>query len=66
MYYDIVKSKQSKGYVQLVTNYGPLNLQIFCDLVPKTSENFIELCEKKYFNGTLFHRLVKNFVVLNL
>lgn len=60
-YYSIVKSRQAKGYVKLLTNYGPLNLLIHCDLVPKTAENFLELCQTGYYNNTIFHRLVKNF-----
>lgn len=38
-------------------------VEIDCDKVPKTGENFIELCEKKYFNNVSFHRLIKNFMV---
>ena len=30
-------------------------------MVPKTSENFIELAESGYYDGTEFHRLVKDF-----
>jgi len=62
-YYSIIKSKQLKGYVRLNTNYGYLNLQIECDLAPKTSENFLELCESGYYNNLSFHRLVKGFVL---
>jgi cyclophilin family peptidyl-prolyl cis-trans isomerase len=40
-----------------------MDLMIHCDFTPLTGENFIELCEKKYYNETKFHRLVKNFVV---
>lgn len=61
--YNTVKSRGSKGYLRLNTNLGSLNLQIHCDLVPRTGENFLELCESGYFTGTLFHRLVKNFVI---
>lgn len=60
-YYAIVKSRQAKGYVKLQTNHGPLNLLVHCDLVPKTGENFLELCQTDYYNSTIFHRLVKNF-----
>lgn len=65
IYYQHVKQTQSKAYVMVLTNYGALNVMLHCDYVPKTCENFIELCERKYFNGTTFHRLVKNFVVSN-
>lgn len=62
-YQAIVKSRQSKGYVKILTNYGPLNLLIHADLAPKTSENFLELCQNGYYNNTIFHRLVKNFCI---
>ena len=31
--------------------------------VPKTSENFLGLCEKGYYDGTKFHRLIPGFMV---
>lgn len=30
---------------------------------PKTCENFIKLCKKQYYDGTVFHRSIRNFVV---
>lgn len=62
-YYNIVKSRGLKGLLRINTNMGYLNIQIHCDLVPKTSENFLELCENGYYDGIIFHRLVKNFVI---
>jgi len=62
-YYAIVKSRQAKGYVKLQTNFGPLNILVHCDLVPKTAENFMELCQTGFYNNTIFHRLVKNFCI---
>jgi Cyclophilin type peptidyl-prolyl cis-trans isomerase/CLD len=35
---------------------GNLNLELYCDTVPKTCENFIKLAQKGYYNGTVFHR----------
>jgi len=54
---------KKKGYVSLTTNFGKLNVELHCDIVPKTCENFIGLCKKGYYNGTKFHRLIKNFMV---
>ena len=51
------------GYVRLITNFGSLNLELHCDLVPKTCENFIKLCQKGYYNGSKFHRSIRNFMV---
>ena len=50
-----------KGLVQMATNMGNFNILVHCDLVPKTGENFIQLTEKGYYDGTEFHRLVKDF-----
>ena len=58
--YDRVKKK---GYVRLTTNLGPLNLELHCEYVPKTCENFIKLCQKGYYNGTKFHRSIRHFMV---
>ena len=58
--YDRVKKK---GYVRLVTNVGNINLELHCDYVPKTTENFIRLCQKNYYNGTKFHRSIRHFMV---
>lgn len=54
---------KKKGYVQLLTSHGPLNIELYCNLVPKTCENFLRHCQNGYYNGTLFHRSVKNFMV---
>ncbi|CAM1327601.1 PPIL2 (predicted), partial [Pycnogonum litorale] len=54
---------KKKGYVRLQTNLGPLNLELHCDLVPKTCENFMKLCDKGYYHGTIFHRSIRNFMI---
>lgn len=56
-----MKKDKAKGFVQIQTNLGNWNVLIHCDMVPKTSENFIELAESGYYDGTEFHRLVKDF-----
>lgn len=62
---DIVRYERvkKKGYVRLLTNFGPLNLELFCDLVPKTCENFMKHCQNGYYNGTKFFRSIRNFMV---
>ncbi|XP_018576018.1 peptidyl-prolyl cis-trans isomerase-like 2 [Anoplophora glabripennis] len=54
---------KKKGYVRLVTNVGMLNLELYCDVIPKTCENFIKHCENGYYNGTKFHRSIRNFMI---
>lgn len=59
----LIISNLFPGYVRLLTNFGALNLELHCDLVSKTCENFIKLCQRGYYNGTKFHRSIRNFMV---
>lgn len=54
---------KKKGYVQLMTNYGPINLELFCDRAPKTCHNFLLLASRGYYDNSCFHRLIKNFIL---
>uniref|UniRef100_A0A8C2YG55 RING-type E3 ubiquitin-protein ligase PPIL2 n=1 Tax=Coturnix japonica TaxID=93934 RepID=A0A8C2YG55_COTJA len=62
---DVVRYQyvKKKGYVRLHTNKGDLNLELHCDMTPRTCENFIKLCKKNYYDGTIFHRSIRNFVI---
>ena len=55
---------KKKGYLRLLTSFGPLNFELHCDMVPKTCENFINLAKKGYYNDTKFHRSIKHFMVI--
>ena len=61
--YKKMRQLNKKGYIQLQTNYGNLNIEISCEICPKTSYNFINLCNNLYYNNTIFHRLITNFMV---
>lgn len=54
---------KKKGYVRLLTNVGPLNIELHCDLLPKACENFLKLCQRGYYDGTKFHRSIRNFMI---
>ncbi|XP_022108867.1 peptidyl-prolyl cis-trans isomerase-like 2 [Acanthaster planci] len=62
---DVIRYERvkKKGYVRLVTSHGNLNLELHCDLVQKTCENFLKLIAKGYYKGTIFHRSIKNFMI---
>lgn len=61
-YQEIVKSKQLKGLVVFITTCGPLLIEVEANLVPKTAENFIELCEHNKYDKTKFHRVIPGFM----
>ncbi|MDD5465630.1 MAG: peptidylprolyl isomerase [Candidatus Omnitrophica bacterium] len=49
--------------VVLETNQGNIELKLMPDIAPKTCENFTKLAEKGYYNGLIFHRVIKGFMI---
>ncbi len=45
------------------TSLGTIEAELYRDDAPKTVDNFVKLAEKKYFNGIIFHRVSKGFVI---
>jgi len=61
--YETVRKRKQKGYVRVITSAGMLNLELHADIAPRTTDNFLRLCEKDYYNDTVFHRLIHNFML---
>jgi peptidyl-prolyl cis-trans isomerase-like 3 len=49
--------------VTLHTTHGDIKLELFCELTPMAAKNFLALCAKGYYNDTIFHRNIRNFIV---
>ncbi len=47
----------------LHTNQGDIVIQLYSDDAPLTVANFIHLCEEGFYNGSIFHRVVRDFVI---
>ena len=47
----------------LQTNNGTIRFELLESDAPKTTENFITLAEKGYYNGVIFHRVIKGFMI---
>ena len=45
------------------TTLGNFEITLKPDIAPKTCENFLGLVAKGYYNGIIFHRVIKNFMV---
>lgn len=41
----------------------PLQIELYCDTVPRTTFNFLSLAASGYYTGTIFHRNIKGFMV---
>jgi peptidylprolyl isomerase len=49
--------------VILETNQGKIEIKLMPDIAPKTCENFVKLVEKGYYDGIIFHRVIKQFMI---
>lgn len=45
------------------TNLGNIEITLKPDVAPKTCENFLGLVNKHYYDGIIFHRVIKNFMI---
>jgi cyclophilin family peptidyl-prolyl cis-trans isomerase len=45
------------------TSMGTFKVELFTDLAPLTAGNFIELAEKGFYNGVIFHRVIDRFMI---
>lgn len=47
----------------VIKNYGMVKIELYGDQAPLTVENFVNLCNKGFYDGLTFHRYVKDFVL---
>lgn len=45
------------------TNKGDFTIELFEDKVPATTKNFIDLIEKNFYDGLIFHRVIDGFMI---
>lgn len=49
--------------VKLHTNYGTITLELYPEKAPVTVENFLTYVKEGFYNGTIFHRVISNFMI---
>lgn len=52
----------TKGKVLLKTTLGDVDIELWAKEAPKAVRNFVQLCLEGYYDGTIFHRVIKNFI----
>ncbi|MBF0775366.1 peptidylprolyl isomerase [Streptococcus azizii] len=63
-YYPQLDLEQVEGpRARIKTNHGDLYLQLFPEMAPKTVANFVALAKDGYYNGVIFHRIIKDFMI---
>ena len=54
---------QDPPRVKLATTAGDIVIELYPDKAPKTVENFLQYVREKHYDGTVFHRVIDNFMV---
>ncbi|MEW5299438.1 MAG: hypothetical protein WDW36_002456 [Sanguina aurantia] len=49
--------------VQLDTTMGPVTVELYYKHSPKTVKNFLALAKSGYYDGTVFHRIIRDFMI---
>ena len=49
--------------VRFSTTLGDFTAELFEDKAPKTAQNFIDLAEKGFYDGVIFHRVIDDFMI---
>ncbi len=49
--------------VRLHTSFGPITINLDADKAPKTVANFVDYVKGGHYDGTIFHRVINNFMI---
>ncbi len=56
-------TEKKQTFVTLHTNSGDIKIKLFPEIAPKACENFVKLSQKGYYDGIIFHRVIKDFMI---
>lgn len=57
------KTNSENTTAVFATSHGEITLELFTDVMPITTENFITLAKDGFYDGTKFHRVIKGFMI---
>ncbi|KAL1441933.1 hypothetical protein MTO96_008149 [Rhipicephalus appendiculatus] len=57
-----IQEPPTSGKVLLVTSVGDIEVELWSKEAPRACRNFVQLCMEGYYDGTIFHRVVKGFI----
>ncbi|AMA64044.1 MAG: peptidylprolyl isomerase [Kurthia gibsonii] len=55
--------QENEILVEMDTTMGPIQIKLFPELAPKTVENFVTHAKNGYYDGIIFHRIIKDFMI---
>jgi len=54
---------QAPAQVKFATTAGDFVVEVYPDKAPKTVDNFLQYVKDKHYDGTIFHRVIPNFMI---
>lgn len=61
--WNYIEGLSQKRFVTVKTNKGEIKIELLPEVAPFTVMNFLKLSESNYYDNTIFHRVVSNFVI---
>lgn len=55
--------KALKHRVVIETSEGAITIELWADKAPETVKNFLRYADEKFYDGTIFHRVIDNFMI---
>ena len=59
----VLAAEDPSPKVKFATTAGDFVIEVYPDKAPKTVENFLQYVKDKHYDGTIFHRVINNFMV---
>jgi peptidyl-prolyl cis-trans isomerase A (cyclophilin A)/peptidyl-prolyl cis-trans isomerase B (cyclophilin B) len=59
----VSEADKTASKVLIKTNLGDMTVELYPDKAPKTVENFLAYVNAKFYDGTIFHRVIDNFMI---
>jgi peptidyl-prolyl cis-trans isomerase B (cyclophilin B) len=60
---DAQETAKGNPKVVLETSQGKMVIELFVDKAPETVQNFLAYVDAKFYDGTIFHRVIPNFMI---
>ncbi|KAL2087622.1 hypothetical protein ACEWY4_016450 [Coilia grayii] len=58
-----IQEPPTNGKVLIKTSAGDIDVELWSKEAPKACRNFVQLCMEGYYDGTIFHRVVPDFII---
>jgi peptidyl-prolyl cis-trans isomerase A (cyclophilin A) len=60
---DLGAQAQPSPQIKFSTTQGEFTVELYPDKAPKTVDNFLQYVKEKHYDGTIFHRVISNFMI---